>query len=218
MDMHFCTHVTIVRQFGREMAQIQPPTHTLDPKPIYFCAEVFHILLLTAQNRSKWKNLQVRFRDEIWPGMVGLTLSQKDHKNAFFSAKGSSTTITTNKTIYLCKKHASIEKGSKGRAQLEKAREKKIDQKEQKRLLLLEIKPCTTCKYSPHTVQAIYGVKYGRPKPMYGHTDRNTVEICHTDTVIRRIWTRRIFVCTMPANPMCLLYFWQGNHQIYGHI
>ena len=79
--MHFCTHVTIVRQFGREMAQIQPPTHTLDPKPIYFCAEVFHILLLTAQNRSKWKNLQVRFRDEIWPGMVGLTFSSYHHLN-----------------------------------------------------------------------------------------------------------------------------------------
>ena len=73
LDMHLCTHVTKVRQFGREMAQIKPPTHTFDPKPIYFCAEVFHILLLTAQNHFKWKNLQVRYRDETWPGMVGLT-------------------------------------------------------------------------------------------------------------------------------------------------
>jgi hypothetical protein len=43
--------------------------------------------------------------------------SQKDLKKAFFSAKESSTTITNNKTNYQCKTHASIEKGSKGRAQ-----------------------------------------------------------------------------------------------------
>jgi len=58
---------------GREMAQIQPPTHTLDPKLINFYAEVFHMLFLTSLNHSKSKKDEVRFRDEIWPGMVGLT-------------------------------------------------------------------------------------------------------------------------------------------------
>jgi len=55
--------------------------------------------------------------------------------------------------------HASIKKESKERAQEEEAREKKIDQKEQKRLLLLGIEPCTTCKYGPYTaVYRAYGV------------------------------------------------------------
>ena len=55
--------------------------------------------------------------------------------------------------------HASIKKESKERAQEEEAREKKIDQKEQKRLLLLGIEPCTTCKYGPYTaVYRSYGV------------------------------------------------------------
>ena len=35
---------------GREMAQIQPPTHTFDPKLIYFYAEVFHMFLITSLN------------------------------------------------------------------------------------------------------------------------------------------------------------------------
>jgi len=45
--MLFCTHVTIVivSYIGRETAQIQPPTHTLNPKPIYFYAEVLHLWL-----------------------------------------------------------------------------------------------------------------------------------------------------------------------------
>ena len=54
------------------MAQIQPPTHTLDPKLINFYAEVFHMLFLTSLNHSKSKKDEVRFRDEIWKGMVGL--------------------------------------------------------------------------------------------------------------------------------------------------
>jgi hypothetical protein len=34
------------------MAQIQPPTHTLDPKLIIFYAEVFHMFFITSLKHS----------------------------------------------------------------------------------------------------------------------------------------------------------------------
>jgi len=37
---------------GRETAQIQSPTHTLDPKLIYFYAEVFHMFCITSLDHS----------------------------------------------------------------------------------------------------------------------------------------------------------------------
>ena len=43
--------------------------------------------------------------------------SQKDQKRLFSVQKGVQTIINTHKTKYQCKTHASIEKGSKGRAQ-----------------------------------------------------------------------------------------------------
>jgi hypothetical protein len=48
---------------------------------------------------------------------LGLLQAKKTRKGPFSVQKGVKLpTITTNKTIYQCKKHPSIEKGSKGRA------------------------------------------------------------------------------------------------------
>jgi hypothetical protein len=68
-ESHFCTQVCL---FGREMAKIQPPTHTLAPTR-FFCAEVFHISFLSILNHSKGGNGEVFFGDKVWQGMVGLT-------------------------------------------------------------------------------------------------------------------------------------------------
>jgi len=45
----FYNHAWVQPLFGREMATIQPPTHTADPIP-FFGAEVFHMLFLTTLN------------------------------------------------------------------------------------------------------------------------------------------------------------------------
>jgi hypothetical protein len=50
---HFYTHAT----FWQGMAQIQPPNHTLDPKLIYFYAEVLHLCV-----KKHWVTSDVQFR------------------------------------------------------------------------------------------------------------------------------------------------------------
>jgi len=95
----------------------------------------------------------------------------------------------------------------------------------QKRLLLLGFEPCTTCKYVHK--RRIYGSD--RTHGVYIRSAKTHVrsygygrKFPCTDTVIRRIQIRRIFVCTILANPtvytMYIWYFKQGNHHTYGHI
>ena len=60
---------------GRETAQIQPPTHTLDPKRINVYAEVLHI-----ETRNHHVTSDVHFRKgaltpPFWVGSTGLILS-----------------------------------------------------------------------------------------------------------------------------------------------
>lgn len=55
--MQFCTHVTIVSKFGREMARIQPPTLTLAPELIKFYAGVTF--------RNHWVTSDVRFKEGV---------------------------------------------------------------------------------------------------------------------------------------------------------
>ena len=69
---------------------------------------------------------------------LGLLQANKTKKWPFSVQKGVQLAYPPIK-LFSNAKHASIGKGSKGRAQQEEAREKKIDQKEQKRLLLLGI-------------------------------------------------------------------------------
>ena len=63
--------------FGRETAHIQPPTLTLDPKPIHFYAEVLHLCIETfggPQMCNSGKGHQVPLFG--W-GLAGLTASKK---------------------------------------------------------------------------------------------------------------------------------------------
>jgi len=55
--------------FGRETAQIQPPTHTADPIPFFFVQKRF----ICYPELLKVRNDEVRTRYTNWLGMVGLT-------------------------------------------------------------------------------------------------------------------------------------------------
>ena len=65
--MHECNP-----HFGREMAQIQLPTHTADPIPFFWHRSVSYVVSYYPE-LLKVKNDEIRFRDEIWPEMVSLT-------------------------------------------------------------------------------------------------------------------------------------------------
>jgi len=68
LESHFCTHVWVQPPFGREMAQIQPPTHTADPIPFFVKCVLFYYPGPLSRRTMRFRT---KFGWEWWAWLLG---------------------------------------------------------------------------------------------------------------------------------------------------
>ena len=104
---------------------------------------------------------------------------------------------------------------------------KELDQKKQKRLLLLGTEPCTPTANTVY-IRYIYGktvyiwfirrIYTALCKTVYTDTDTDTVASTNIRPYIYAVYMYAVYIRIRFWPTLYIRYCWQGNHHIYGHV